>query len=189
MTGGDPITARFMRQDFFTYKPAFKPVIIGNHQPQLHNVIEALRRRIAMIPFTHKPAEPDKELELKLRKEWPGILRWQIEGCVAWQKDGLPRPDVVKVATDEYFDEQDLFGQWIAERLEPIPVGAGEKHTLGAVLFYNWSEFARAAGEEPGTRKGFAETMKKRGYKRDKDRRGRRVWLQVRLRKVPEYGN
>jgi putative DNA primase/helicase len=182
MTGGDPITARFMRQDFFTYKPAFKPVIIGNHQPQLRNVLEALRRRIAIVPFTNKPAKPDKELESKLREEWPGILRWMVDGCVAWQKEGLPRPDVVKVATDEYFEEQDLFGQWIAERLEAIPVGVGQNHTPSAVLFYNWDQFARAAGEDPGTRKGFGEAMKRRGYKATKDRTGRRVWLQVRVR-------
>jgi putative DNA primase/helicase len=182
MTGGDPITARFMRQDFFTYKPAFKPVIIGNHQPQLSNVIEALRRRIAMVPFTFKPVKPDKELEFKLREEWPGILRWQIDGCVAWQKDGLPRPDVVSAATNEYFEEQDLFGQWIDERLEAIPTGAGEKSTLTAVLFYNWDQFARASGETPGTRKGFAEAMRRRGYTLGKDRKGSRVVLGVRLR-------
>jgi putative DNA primase/helicase len=31
MTGGDPITARFMRRDFFTYTPQFKLIVIGNH--------------------------------------------------------------------------------------------------------------------------------------------------------------
>ena len=41
LTGGDPITARFMRQDFFTFQPQFKLTIIGNHQPALHNVDEA----------------------------------------------------------------------------------------------------------------------------------------------------
>jgi P4 family phage/plasmid primase-like protien len=41
LTGGDPITARFMRQDFFTYAPQFKLVIAGNHKPRLRNVDES----------------------------------------------------------------------------------------------------------------------------------------------------
>ncbi len=38
LTGGDPISARFMRGDFFTFKPEFKLTIIGNHPPSLANV-------------------------------------------------------------------------------------------------------------------------------------------------------
>ncbi|MGP3779934.1 DUF5906 domain-containing protein, partial [Halanaerobium saccharolyticum] len=38
MTGGDAISARFMRQDFFTFQPQFKLFVVGNHQPALHSV-------------------------------------------------------------------------------------------------------------------------------------------------------
>jgi hypothetical protein len=41
--GGDPITARFMRQDFFTFAPQFKLMIAGNHKPGLRGVDEAIR--------------------------------------------------------------------------------------------------------------------------------------------------
>jgi putative DNA primase/helicase len=75
LTGGDAITARFMRRDFFTFRPAFKLLILGNHQPVLHNVGQAERRRFCIVPFCHKPAKPDPRLEEKLRVEWPGILR------------------------------------------------------------------------------------------------------------------
>ena len=59
LTGGDPISARFMRQDFFTYKPTFKLMIIGNHEPALRNVDDAARRRINIVPFIRKPAVID----------------------------------------------------------------------------------------------------------------------------------
>ena len=95
MTGGDPITARFMRQDYFTFQPQFKLTIIGNHKPVLSNVDDAARRRFNMVPFLYKPPAKDKELEAKLLKEAPGILRWMIEGCLDWQKNGLIQPDVV----------------------------------------------------------------------------------------------
>ena len=43
LTGGDKITARFMRQDFFDFDPTFKLFIAGNHKPRLHTVDEAMR--------------------------------------------------------------------------------------------------------------------------------------------------
>lgn len=121
MTGGDPVTARFMRQDFFTFTPAFKLTIAGNHKPALKNVDDAARRRFNVVPFTHKPEKPDRDLEAKLRAEWPGILRWMITGCLDWQRNGLDRPAVVTEATAEYFEAQDTIGRWMAERCVLAP--------------------------------------------------------------------
>lgn len=55
ITGGDRISARFMRQDFFEFTPQFKLLLIGNHQPTLRNVDDAARRRFNIVPFIHKP--------------------------------------------------------------------------------------------------------------------------------------
>ena len=118
LTGGDPISARFMRQDFFTYTPTFKLVFIGNHKPALRNVDDAARRRFNIVPFIHKPPTPDQQLEHKLCAEWPAILRWMIDGCLAWQRDGLVRPKIVIEATEEYFTEQDIIRLWVEECCE-----------------------------------------------------------------------
>ena len=109
MTGGDPITARFMRQDFFTYTPQFKPMFAANHKPSFRNVNEAIRRRMNLIPWliTIPESERDKELSDKLKPQWPGILRWMIDGCLMWQRDGLRPPKIVTVATKEYLESQD----------------------------------------------------------------------------------
>jgi putative DNA primase/helicase len=76
LSGGDPISARFMRGDFFTFVPRFKLVILGNHKPALRNVDEAIRRRLHLVPFTVQitPEERDPNLAEKLKAEWPGIL-------------------------------------------------------------------------------------------------------------------
>lgn len=55
MTGGDPISARFMRQNFFTYQPQFTLIIVGNHKPALRSIDDAMRRRFNIIPFTNTP--------------------------------------------------------------------------------------------------------------------------------------
>jgi len=48
----DPVSARFMKQDFFEYVPQYKIVIVGNHKPGLRCVNEAIRRRFNLVPFT-----------------------------------------------------------------------------------------------------------------------------------------
>jgi putative DNA primase/helicase len=159
LTGGDPITARFMRQDFFEFQPQFKLTIIGNHKPVLRNVDEAARRRMNMAPFLYQPPTKDKQLEDKLQEEAPGILRWMIEGCLDWQKNGLIRPDVVTKATAEYFSEQDTVHQWIEDCCD---VGANQFDTL-AILFKSWTDYALANGEKPGTTKWFSQTLARLG--------------------------
>ena len=102
LTGGDKISARFMRQDYFEFAPQFKLVIAGNHKPGLRSVDEAIRRRFHLLPFvvTIPSAERDPDLRNKLRAEWPGILTWMIEGCLEWQDKGLLPPAAVLNATD-----------------------------------------------------------------------------------------
>jgi putative DNA primase/helicase len=113
LTGGDTMSAHFMRQDDFEFVPVLKLLIIGNNKPALSSVDDAARRRFNLLPFLFKPAKPDPSLEEKLKAEWPAILRWMIEGCLDWQANRLVRPEVVKDATDEYFTAQDTFSQWL----------------------------------------------------------------------------
>lgn len=165
MTGGDPITARFMRQDNFTFLPEFKLVIIGNHEPVLRNVDDAMRRRFNVIPFRHKPARVDRTLEEQLKAEHGRILRWMIEGCVDWFRNGLVRPIVVEAETELYFEEQDLLGQFLTDACEQGP----SFYEVTGRLFAAWEKYAHAAGEHPGKQKAFGAALRKRGFKPDRE--------------------
>ncbi|GAB9246849.1 phage/plasmid primase, P4 family [Bradyrhizobium diazoefficiens] len=179
LTGGDPITARFMRRDFFTYKPTFQLLIVGNHKPKLRNITEAMRRRLAILPFVHAPSKPDHELEEKLRAEWAGIMRWMIEGCLGWQEEkGIKRPEIVVETTAEYLAEQDLLGQWIEERLKRAPGS-----NLSTVKAYeSFLAFAVQSGERnPGDIKWFHEQMEQHNFIRGKSH-GDRVYKDVRFK-------
>lgn len=162
LTGGDPITARFMRQDNFTYRPHFKLLFAGNHQPSLTSVDPAMQRRFNMMPFLNRPKNPDQLLEDKLKEEAPRILAWALQGCLDWQKHGLGRPESVTTATRDYFSNQDIIGQWIEDACELGP----DQWDQPATLFKSWAEFARRAGEEPGTAKSFGSALEKRGFRR-----------------------
>ena len=160
LTGGDPVTARFMRQDNFTYIPQFKLVVVGNHKPRLRNVDEAMRRRLCIIPFIHQPAVKDPHLEEELKSEYPQILNWMIEGCQDWLANGLIRPAIVQATTDEYFEAQDLFAQWINDCCETGINRSG----ASSELYANWKAYAEMAGETAGNSVRFASNMERRGY-------------------------
>jgi putative DNA primase/helicase len=171
-TGGDPITARFMRQNFFTYMPEFQLIITGNHQPRLINIGDAMRRRLAMVPFMFAPKVKDVELKQKLRVEWSGILWWMIQGCLWWQRHkGIKRPDVVRELTDEYFREQDLLGQWVEERVERTRKQSDR--VLRSDAFRSWQRFAEAAAEDPMNEKWFCSSMRERGFAEKRTENGR----------------
>jgi putative DNA primase/helicase len=161
LTGGDQISARFMRQDFFEFIPAFKLVIAGNHKPGLRSVDEAIRRRFHLIPFvvTIPPEGRDKDLANKLKAEWPGILQWMIEGCLKWQAQGLNPPQVVLDATAAYLAAEDAIAAWIEERCE-LNANAWE---TSAKLYASWKSWAELNGEFAGNRKQFAEKLETRG--------------------------
>ena len=171
LTGGDPVSARFMRQDFFTYIPQFKLTIVGNHKPTLRNVDDAVCRRFNLAPFVHKPTIPDKELEKKLQAEYPAILRWMIEGCLDWLMHGLIRPSVVTAATSQYFAEEDTIRQWIEMCCELSDVPPYVADTNGS-LFASWRNYCAAHSEDFGSQKAFSRKLHNLGYMPIKDEHG-----------------
>lgn len=162
VTGGDPITANFMRQDPFTFMPQFKLFIAGNHKPGLKSVDEAIRARFNLIPFTITipPDERDPDLSEKLWQEAPGILAWAIEGCLDWQAVRLRPPIVVKAATEDYFDSEDATSLWITECCVTGP----SRGSFSGQLFKSWTSWAIAAGERAGSHKAFNRIMEKHGF-------------------------
>jgi putative DNA primase/helicase len=184
LTGGDPITARFMHRDHFTFKPQFKLLVIGNHKPALRNVDNAIRRRMNIVEFLHIAAEPDLMLEAKLKGEWPAILRWMIEGCLDWQEAGLIRPKCVTDATRAYLASQDSFGaafaEWIADACE---TGQSLRET-GAALRESWDSYAVRAGEPAGNPSRFSEAMQRRGFAVKRGTGGTRYYLGIELKRT-----
>jgi putative DNA primase/helicase len=125
LTGGGSVAARFTHQNFFQFVPQFKVTFVGNHQPKIVHVDEAMRRRLILVPFTQIPRHADPTLKERLRQEYPGILAWAIKGeNLRRAMGGLANliPTSVVAATGTYLDDQDTFKAWATERCE---FGAG----------------------------------------------------------------
>jgi putative DNA primase/helicase len=141
LTGCDPITARFLHSEFFTFEPVAKFWLNVNHKPIVKDDSLGFWRRVRLIPFTNTfPVNDDVTKELDA--EEAGILAWAIRGCLAWQQRGLDAPNVVVNATRDYRDESDDLAAFLNEVCEYEPlaeVGAAE-------LFEHYKRWADRAG-------------------------------------------
>jgi putative DNA primase/helicase len=162
LTGSDPITARFMRQDFFTYQPQFTLLISGNNKPGLRSVDAAIRARLKLIPFTVyiPPEERDLHLKEKLKAEAPGILAWMIQGCRDWQRDGLQEPKIVVEATEHYLAAEDAFKMW----LDDSCIVGKDKWESSQQLYASWQEWTGANGEYAIPAKRFTQKLEAKGF-------------------------
>jgi putative DNA primase/helicase len=180
LTGGDTVTARFLFQDFFEFKPTLKVFVAVNHKPQIRGTDWAIWRRIRLIPFTVTIPDDkqDKRLPEKLRAELPGILAWAVRGCLVWQRKGLGLPEEVKKATAEYREEMDILGGFLAERCRLD----GRAVTPATELYKAYVEWCEQGGEEPIKQTTFGTRLTERGIQRRRNTStGRREYLGIGL--------
>ena len=117
LTGGDPITARLLYRDLFTFDPVAKFWLSFNHRPAVADDSHGFWRRVHMIPFNRQfdpGTEPD--LAAKLRAEAPGVLAWAVRGYLEWQQHGLQPPATVVAAIKTYREESDPLRDFVADR-------------------------------------------------------------------------
>jgi len=180
MTGGDRITARRMREDYWTFTATHKLILATNHKPTVRGTDYAVWRRLKLIPFavTIPEAEQDRSLKDKLLAELPGILNWALLGCVDWQANGLGEPDVIRNATESYRDEMDVVGAFIAECCL-----LGRQHEATATsLFQAYRDWCERNGEYPTNQRRFGMQLTERGIEAKRGTGGRTIRVGVGLR-------
>jgi putative DNA primase/helicase len=180
LTGGDTICARFLRREFFEFRPTFKVWLAVNHKPTVRGTDHAIWRRIRPIPFTVTipDEQQDKTLDDKLKTELPGILAWAVRGTHLWLQDGLTPPEAVKQATQTYREEMDVLGAFLRECCMVEP----DAKETAASLYGTYKEaWCKESGEKPITKTAFGIALRERGLQA-KVHRGAQHWFGVRLR-------
>lgn len=182
LTGGDTVSARFMRGEWFAFRPELKLWLGTNHKPVIRGTDDAIWDRIRLVPFEVRipPQEQDKRLRGKLLAEAPGILAWAVEGCLAWQRDGLGEPEDVLQATADYRSTEDVIGRFLGERCEFYETANVTKKALYGA-YKSWCE---DGGERYVTQKAFGMRLSEMGFDEayvgnSKDRA--RVWIGIAL--------
>lgn len=145
MTGGGMMRARYMHKDEFEFELVGKIMIATNHKPALATVGESMRRRVNMVPFDFTVPEAERDMRLgdRLREEYPQILQWMIEGCLAWRAQGLSAPDSIKAASRGYIASQDAISEFLADNYK---IG-GNGFELEAAVFRKYLEWCSQGRE------------------------------------------
>lgn len=180
LTGQDTISARFMRAEWFDFKPTHKLHLSTNHKPEIRGTDNAIWRRIRLVPWSVSipPAEQDRKLPEKLRAELPGVLAWIVRGCLEWRRAGLRPPDQVRRATGDYRAEMDV----LAAFLDDCCVQGPAVSAFAGELWEAWRRWCEQTGEQAGTQKRFGGRLAERGLESVRDSRtNRKMWAGVGL--------
>lgn len=157
LTGGDPINARHMYGNPFEFQPTHKLILSTNHKPKVRGTDNGIWRRVLLVPWNVviPKDQQDPTLGAKLRAEAPGILRWCVDGCLAWQRDGLAPPAAVQSATDAYRAENNAIERFLAERCTRI----NSARTPAAEIFRAYETWCRDEGEAPVSQTAFGRSL------------------------------
>lgn len=164
LTGGEPISARFMSKDFFEFTPVGKIHLVTNHLPRLSDA-PSIWRRIHLIRWrvTIPLEQQDRTLQHRLMAELPGVLAWLVRGAAEWHARGLQVPAQALADVAAYRSDSDVFGDFLRTHTMPAPGAA----TPTGPLYQAYQSWAFAQGiRKPMSQPSFVETMAERGYER-----------------------
>ncbi|KAB2347318.1 phage/plasmid primase, P4 family [Actinomadura rudentiformis] len=181
LTGGDTLTARFMRQDFFTFQPTHHLWLMANHKPQVKAGGDSFWRRLRLIPFNYRVPD-DKKIEnlagLLVSEEGPGILAWMVAGAVDVFSGGLREPESVMAETRAYAAEEDQLGRFLEERCH---VGGGQQVRVESrLLRASYEQWCHTEGEQALSSSPLGRELKLRGIDLVKSN-GKRFYTNVGL--------
>jgi P4 family phage/plasmid primase-like protien len=163
LTGGDTLTARKLYSAPTQFTPQFKIMMSGNHKPLIKGNDDGIWRRVRLLPFTKTFSgnQRDTRLSEKLRAEAPHILAWMVEGCLAWQQNGLADiPATIKAATADYKEDQDLIGAWLADCCQLTNQCEG----LSTTLYNSYKFWCDTNGLMKSSNKVFGRRLAERGF-------------------------
>ncbi|MCX5398481.1 phage/plasmid primase, P4 family [Streptomyces sp. NBC_00102] len=174
VTGKDMISARFLRQEYFEFKPSFLLLLATNHKPKFRSQDEGLWRRVKLLPFKRwfAPEERDPDLDRTLLGEAEGIAAWAVRGAVDWFADGLQDPQVITGASQEYRETSDPLAGFLPGVLERCDESTLISGNAAFNSYLEWCTAENLPAKEQWTRRAFYDAMEERGAVRKKTNKG-----------------
>lgn len=164
LTGGDRLKARRLYENLWEFNPTHKLILSTNYRPVVRGTDRGIWRRLRLVPFTETFVDDKEDATLpeKLLCEAEGILAWAVRGCLSWQCQGEEVPAQVRMATQEYREEEDVVQRFIRER---CLTGRGMRVQASA-LYSVFSDWMERTGEGRLSQKKFGRRLTDLGYER-----------------------
>ena len=162
LAGREPISARFLYREHFTFLPRFTPWVRTNHRPIIKGTDNGIWRRMLIVPFrrTFAPEEQDNGLEAKLMREADGILAWMVRGAKLYLKSGLKCSAAMKAEVAQYRTESDLLGEFLADNTTMDPTDEIKQREL-YTAYRLWCD---ASGLKLVSKRVLTEQLTERGF-------------------------
>ena len=177
LTGGDQLKARYLHQDFFSFKPTHTLFLATNRVPEVRGTDTGIWSRLRLIPFEVSfEGREEKNLKTTLVAEADGILSWAVQGAIEWYKHGLTFPDAVIQASRGWREDADLLGRFIDEKCITAELFEVKSSTLYGV----YKTFCEEAGERYDSANKFAMQMEEKGFEKKKRKAGN-FWLGIKV--------
>lgn len=168
LTGGDQISARVMRGDFFTFTPSHTLVIATNHRPAVNSTEHAAWRRLRLVefPYTYRPAHEanngdrvqDRGLRHRLTSgqvQREALLAWVVAGAIEWHRDGLGTCPGIEEAGRDWRRAEDVILRFVSECLDLDTTTM----TRGRELYVAYTDWCNAEGRRPKSNKNFTAEL------------------------------
>ena len=157
LTGRDAVSARFLHENEFQFKPKFKLILNSNYLPVISDKTVFSSNRVKVVPFERHftEKEQNKHLKEQLQQEIDGILNWCIQGLSLYRKEGLEPPTAVQIATHEYSEDSDKIGKFISECLEK-----SDENLAAKDVYEKYSQWCNDCGLGVDGRTSFYEELK-----------------------------
>ena len=134
MTGGDKFFARFLHSNGSEIDPMFTLHMQCNTIPIIPQCDQAIKNRVRVLPYLSQwvknpPKDPDDQFrerkflmdpffEKQIPEMAPAFLFHCIEMYAVYKREGLKDPPIVLQHTAAYWEDNDIYGQFVKENLQ-----------------------------------------------------------------------
>ena len=162
ITGGDRVKGRFLYSAFIEGPASYKVHLVGNHKPLIAGTDDGIWRRFAIVPWpvSIPPERRDPLLRERITREAPGLLNWLVQGCIAWNRDGLQIPEACRAVTNDFRQESDELADFIGEALSKDP----ERYCLKGEVYLAYKRWAEEGGLRRKTKRQLSTALQERGF-------------------------
>lgn len=162
LTGNDSITARFLHENSFEFRPNFKIFINTNHLPNITDLTLFDSGRIKIIPFNRHFEEEEQDKGLKAFFAEPdnmsGIFNWLLDGYSLFESEGLDMPESVLEATNAYHKESDRMAQFFMSCIADAP----GKELRTSAMYNRYKDWCTENGYRPESMKNFKPAISRK---------------------------